>query len=122
MATIGTLVAVTVDCPDPAALASFYQNALGWELIYSDENTAYLSDGGAIRIGFQKVTDFTPPEWPGQRLPQQLHLDVAVEDLDQAERQCTELGARKADVQPGDQHWRVMLDPAGHPFCLTTSY
>jgi hypothetical protein len=46
-----------------------------------------------------------------------MHLDVTVDDLDTAESAVLQLGARKADYQPGTS-FRVFLDPAGHPFCL----
>jgi catechol 2,3-dioxygenase-like lactoylglutathione lyase family enzyme len=122
MSAIGKLVAVTIDCPDPASLADFYENALGWEIIYSDENAAYLSDGGNVRVGFQRVDNFTAPAWPGQSTPQQMHLDIGVDDIDAAEQKLIDLGAKRADDQPGGESWRVMLDPAGHPFCVTTSH
>ena len=46
-----------------------------------------------------------------------MHLDVNVDDMDEAEKAVLELGATKADHQPGTT-FRVFLDPAGHPFCL----
>ena len=46
-----------------------------------------------------------------------MHLDVIVDDLDAGEAAVLELGATKADHQPGTT-FRVFLDPAGHPFCL----
>ena len=47
----------------------------------------------------------------------QLHLDIGVQELEPAVARAVALGARRADLQP--QHdVRVMLDPAGHPFCL----
>lgn len=52
-------------------------------------------------------------------MPQQLHLDFAVDDLDEAEARLLKLGAAKPDFQPGGGQWRVLTDPAGHPFCLT---
>ena len=42
----------------------------------------------------------------------------AVEDLDAAVERAVSLGARLADPQPGET-WRVLIDAAGHPFCLT---
>lgn len=69
-------------------------------------------------IGFQRVDDYRAPRWPEQSVPQQAHLDFAVEDLDEAEARLVELGAVKPDHQPGKDRWRVFLDPAGHPFCL----
>ena len=71
-------------------------------------------------IGFQKVHDFRPPQWPGQEVPQQMHIDVVVDDLDAAEAAVLELGATKHEHQPGTS-FRVFLDPAGHPFCLCIS-
>ena len=68
-------------------------------------------------LGFQKVDGFTPPQWPGQDVPQQMHLDVVVDALDVAEEAVLELGATKHEHQPGTT-FRVFLDPAGHPFCL----
>ena len=52
-------------------------------------------------------------------MPKQIHLDLAVDDLDAAETEAVRLGARLADEQPAPDRWRVLLDPAGHPFCLT---
>jgi predicted enzyme related to lactoylglutathione lyase len=109
-----------IDCPDAEALTTFYGSLLGW--------TTKASDGwGEIRdaetgqcICFQQVEDFTPPQWPGQQVPQQMHLDVMVEDLDAAEPAVLALGAKKPEHQPGTT-FRVFLDPAGHPFCLCVS-
>ena len=46
-----------------------------------------------------------------------MHLDVQVGDLDDAAAEAVALGATLAGHQPQD-HVRVLLDPAGHPFCL----
>ena len=51
---------------------------------------------------------------------QQMHLDIAVTDLPAAVAAAVELGAVEAAHQPEPDVWRVLLDPAGHPFCLTT--
>ena len=68
-------------------------------------------------ISFQQVEGYRAPDWPGQEHPQQMHLDVIVDDLDAGEAAVLELGATKHDYQPGTT-FRVFLDPAGHPFCL----
>jgi len=60
------------------------------------------------------------PQWPDGETSQQVHIDFSVEDLDAGDAAAIALGARKADGQPIPDRWRVMLDPAGHPFCLTT--
>ncbi|AQA09562.1 VOC family protein [Streptomyces malaysiensis] len=116
------LTAITLDCPDPLVLAAFYQQATGLEPHpESDADFAGLIRDGGIAIGFQRVDDYRPPRWPEQTVPQQFHLDFAVEDLDAAETRLLELGAGKPEHQPGGDGWRVLTDPAGHPFCLVRS-
>ena len=105
-----------IDCPDPGALATFYGGLLDWKVDISPD-WAEIRSGDGQCICFQPVDDYTPPDWPGQGVPQQMHLDVMVEDLDAAEKAVLELGATRHDHQPGTT-FRVFLDPAGHPFCL----
>jgi catechol 2,3-dioxygenase-like lactoylglutathione lyase family enzyme len=106
-----------IDCPDTAALAAFYAQLLGWESKVDDDGgwASAWGDGGSL--DFQRVDNFRAPQWPGQDVPQQTHLDVTVDDLDEAEAATLALGATKHEVQPGES-FRVFLDPAGHPFCL----
>jgi len=100
------------------ALAGFYSALLGWEVTHESDDWVTISDGGLI-LGFQRVADYRPPAWPDPERPQQCHLDLAVDDLDQAEAEAVALGAVKHEHQPG-KGYRVFLDPAGHPFCLCT--
>ncbi|MET7801174.1 VOC family protein [Streptomyces decoyicus] len=114
------LTAITLDCPDPQALAAFYREATGHALAPgSNGDFAGLVREDRLVIGFQRVDGYQPPRWPGQAAPQQFHLDFAVDDLDEAEALLLELGAVKPEQQPGRDRWRVFTDPAGHPFCLT---
>lgn len=114
------LTAVTLDCADPQALAAFYRQATGLELhSASDRDFAGLTREDGFFIGFQRVDGYRAPDWPGQAVPQQAHLDFAVDDLDEAEAMLLELGAATPERQPGGGKWRVLTDPAGHPFCLT---
>ena len=112
------LFMVNIDCPDPHALVAFYGQLLGWDAAHDeDEYGMITSDGTAI--GFGRVDPYSPPAWPDEHGAKQFHLDLAVDDIASAEQRCRELGATVPDYQPGDR-WRVLLDPAGHPFCLTT--
>ncbi|HEX6445851.1 MAG TPA: VOC family protein [Streptosporangiales bacterium] len=106
-----------LDCPDAGALAGFYGRLLGWDVKTEDGWAEIRPEDGGNCISFQQVSDYRPPEWPGQTVPQQMHLDVMVRDLDEGEAEVLEIGATKADHQPG-KTFRVFLDPAGHPFCL----
>lgn len=114
---IARLPVVVLDCPDPQVLAEFYAALLDWKVERSDGSWWTIRAEYGDSLGFQKVEAYTPPQWPGQDLPQQMHLDVAVDDLDVAEDAVLDLGATKHEHQPGTS-FRVFLDPAGHPFCL----
>ena len=110
---------IVLDCPDPRPVAEFYAAMLGWKAEISDDWADVRADYGQC-LSFQQVADYRPPEWPGQDVPQQMHLDVMVDDLDEAEAAVLELGATKHEHQPGTT-FRVFLDPAGHPFCTCLS-
>lgn len=117
--TIARFPSFVIDCPEPLTLARFYGTLLGWE-VSGDEGWADVREGTTQCISFQRVDPYTPPQWPGQDVPQQMHLDVMVQDLDTAEAEVLAIGATRAEHQPGET-FRVFLDPAGHPFCLCVS-
>jgi predicted enzyme related to lactoylglutathione lyase len=109
---------VVLDCPDPKRLADFYGTMLDWKVSQNGDAewwSARADYGDSLE--FQGVSDYRAPQWPGQDVPQQMHIDVVVDDLDTAEAAVLELGATKHEHQPGTT-FRVFLDPAGHPFCL----
>ena len=108
-----------IDCPDAAGLARFYGDLLDWK-VETDEGWADVRAENGNCISFQQVEDYLAPDWPGQLVPQQMHVDVMVDDLDTGEAEVLKLGATKPDFQPGTA-FRVFLDPAGHPFCLCLS-
>ncbi|WP_240662233.1 VOC family protein [Streptomyces sp. WAC 06738] len=114
------LSAITLDCPDPPLLAAFYQQATGLTLHpKSDADFAGLTGAGELVIGFQRVDGYRAPTWPTQAVPQQLHLCFTIEeDLAEAEARLLSLGAAKPQGQPQEDRWRVLTDPAGHPFCI----
>ncbi|GAA3564886.1 VOC family protein [Microlunatus spumicola] len=109
----------TLDCSDPRAEAAFWSALLGWQVAVAEDEYAMVvpADGGAM-LGFGRVEDHQRPGWPNERGTKQFHLDLACDDVAASEEQALALGATLAEPQPGDT-WRVLLDPAGHPFCLT---
>jgi Glyoxalase-like domain len=116
---IAQFTLVALDCPDPHALANFYQLIVGGRIraeTATDDWVRLLTDSGCD-IGFQRNDDHVPPDWPNGS-PQQVHLDFDVTDLETTEKAVLALGARKAEVQPSPDDWRVFIDPAGHPFCF----
>lgn len=111
---------LVIDCPDAAVLGQFYGSLLDWEVTSREGWCEIRPADGSNCICFQQVDGYVAPAWPTQSVPQQMHLDVVVGDLDEAEPAVVGLGATKAQHQPGTT-FRVFLDPAGHPFCLCTS-
>ena len=114
---IARFPSVVLDCPDPQQLAEFYSALLDWKIEKQEDGWWSIRADYGDSLAFQKVDDYTPPQWPGHDVPQQMHIDVDVDDLDAAESAVLELGATKHDHQPGTA-FRVFLDPAGHPFCI----
>ena len=116
-----TWFGVVLECEDASTLAQFYQRLLGWQIFKDTKEWATLapSETAGYNLAFQRDEDYQPPTWPGEQGQQQmqLHLDLQVDDLAAAARYAEECGARQAAYQPQDDV-RVMLDPAGHPFCL----
>jgi catechol 2,3-dioxygenase-like lactoylglutathione lyase family enzyme len=112
------LFAVTIDCPDPAELARFYQQFLGGELFSANDDFTALTVEGNVRLDFQRVDNPRPAQWPAPDAPRRVHLDFSVDDLEAAEEHVLHAGAELAAHQPGAARFRVFTDPAGHPFCL----
>ena len=112
---------IVLDSPDAQTLAAFYIRLLGWEKSSDEPHWVKLRDpDGGPGLSFQTETVYVPPLWPiGLSDHQQMmvHLDILVDDLEAAVAHAVEAGAVQAESQYQDDV-RVMLDPAGHPFCL----
>ena len=114
------LSAIVLDAPDAGELADFYRRLLGWEIKVDEGDWVMLErpDGGTS-LSFQTEAFYVRPVWPGASGEQlmMLHLDIEVDDLDEAGAHAVAEGAILAEFQPQDDV-RVYLDTAGHPFCL----
>lgn len=118
---IGTFNCLVIDCPDPRTLAAFYQRLMGLDRVEASDEWVTLGDGAQPpRIAFQRVADFAPPDWHSLGAPQQMHVDVLVENLDVAQEAVLGLGAKLLDGSDKPIGYRVYADPVGHPFCLVT--
>lgn len=85
---------------------------------YPGDDTLLLS---GLTISFQERADYLPPTWPESTTPVQMHLDFFVDSPDEMESVLHEHGATTSPFQPHrDNGLIVMLDPAGHPFCIGT--
>lgn len=115
---VATLKMFSLDSSDARRDAHFWSGVLGWEITQEHDEYAMLNGPGGIALGLGTVPDHEPPAWPNPRGSKQFHFDLAVDDLELGVKACVELGATFPDEQPGET-WRVLLDPSGHPFCLT---
>ncbi len=111
---------VAIDAPNAPALADFYAGLLGWTVTRSDPGWATVGPpDGVAYLGFQTSAEYERPVWPPAdgRQQQMMHLDIEVDDLATATADAVAHGATLAAYQP-QADVRVLLDPAGHPFCL----
>ncbi|MDT5075192.1 MAG: hypothetical protein QOH82_4512 [Mycobacterium sp.] len=113
--------AVSIDCADPAELADFYGELLGMtRIVESPDGRVIAISDGTHTLAMMRVDGYVAPSWPDRGQQQQMHFDISVTDLDRAAARALALGAKQAEHQPAPDLWRVFVDPAGHPFCLTT--
>ncbi len=111
---------IVLGAPDAGTLARFYHDLLGWPYGSNEPGWVTLrSPTGGPGLSFQSEDTHVRPVWPGRADAQQMqmHLDIEVDDLDEAGAHAIAAGATLADFQP-QEDVRVYLDPAGHPFCL----
>lgn len=110
-----SIAAISIDCHDHHELAAFYVALVDGKQIWSTATATAVRCGNYVLI-MQQVDDYERPEWPGSSI---VHFDLNGDaDIHQLTAHAVVLGARIADAQP-DPRWTVLLDPAGHPFCIT---
>jgi hypothetical protein len=98
-------------------------------MLYSSDDFVALGHAGQPGIALVRIDGYQRPTWPQPAVPKQAHFDFGVDDLDTAQAELIALGATEPPshrateppTQPQPDQWRVLLDPAGHPFCITTS-
>ena len=116
---------ITLDCADAEVLGTFYSLLFGWDITARD-GAGWLqlrNPQGGVSLNIQAEHSYEPPIWPEQpgRQAKMMHFEVLVDDLDAAVQVVLRRGGTEAAHQPPDRdqtRLRVMLDPAGHPFCL----
>ena len=111
---------IVFDAADLSTESAFWAGMLGGRVVAEDDWHSVIDADGQWRIGVQLAPDHTPPDWP-HGAPQQMHLDLHVDDPARAHDEVLALGARL--LQPADdltaaEGHQVYADPAGHPFCI----
>lgn len=114
---------VVLDAPDLEVESTFWAALLGGEVVRDDVDDDWhsITVDGAWTLGIQLAPDHVPPTWPADGVPQQLHLDLYVDDIRAAHDEVLALGAavlQDAEDLNAAHGFIVYADPAGHPFCL----
>ena len=113
-----SLRSTVLGTPNPRGLASFYQSLLDWEVVEEQDEWVVLKPGGGgVGLSFEYEQFHVPPTWPAGPDDQQMQAHLDVSALESGVERAVTLGARMAAYQP-QEDVRVMIDPAGHPFCL----
>ncbi len=134
MASYPVLLHTAIDAPDCRGLAEFYRQLLGLHYREGEEPPTQggpddadwlvlLDDQGNRVVTIQEKKDMTPPTWPSEDVPMQMHMDFkvpSVQDLERHREHADTLGARVLYDRSQDEGepLYVLADPAGHPFCL----
>ena len=117
-------VGLALDCAEAPPMARFYEGLLGFEVREVGPRWAQLFDpSGGVHLNIQGDDWYQPPTWPEMpgELTKMMHFEVQVDDLPAAVARVLELGGSEARWQPPNRdadRLRIMLDPAGQPFCL----
>jgi len=112
-----------LDTPDPRGLAAFYAALLGWEPDSDapDDDWVQLRAPAGGGLAFQRAPGHVPPSWPAETVPLRAHLDLAVTDLEAAERWALQHGAVRVIGPNPSPTFRTYRDPGGHVFCLVVT-
>jgi hypothetical protein len=109
---------VCIDCADPAALARWWADLLGWRITDADADEVVVEppagsreDGVVPDLLFARVPD-------GKAVKNRLHLDLRPDDRDAEVARAEAMGARRVDIGQGEQTWVVLADPEGNEFCI----
>jgi hypothetical protein len=110
-----------VDAADPARLAAFWQDALGWRCTFAEPDQVALEppagspeDGVVPDLLFLRV-----PE--SKVVKNRLHIDLRPSDQAAEVARLESLGARRVDIGQGEVSWVVLADPEGNEFCVLSA-
>jgi predicted enzyme related to lactoylglutathione lyase len=108
---------IVVDSRDHHALARWWAQVLGWQVVYEDDDEVGVAPAADAEPGLT----FAPvPE--DKTVKNRLHIDLAPDDQEAEVRRLVSLGARHADVgQTTEVTWVVLSDPEGNEFCVLSA-
>ena len=110
-----SVYSVTIDCADPARLASFWEKVLDYKRTFEEDDEVVIEprDGGGDPLLFIKVPD-------EKKVKNRIHLDLNPTDQAAEVERVKQLGATEVDIGQRDVRWVVLADPEGNEFCILT--
>jgi hypothetical protein len=108
---------VVVDAHDPARLARWWANVLGYDVLYESEDEVVIGIAADRYPGIVFV-----PNSDTKATKNRLHIDLDPDDFDAEVARVVALGATRADVGQGDVAWAVFADIEGNEFCVLTPH
>ena len=107
---------VVIDAADPAGLATWWANALGWIVTVSDPDEYEIRQHPDRMPGLLFV-----PVSGHKTVKNRLHLDFRPDDQTSEVARMEALGASRVDIGQGEQRWVVLADPEGNEFCVLSA-
>ncbi len=104
---------VVVDCADPARVAEFWADVLGYQVIYTAPDEVVIAKDEHTYPGLVFV-----PVPESKTVKNRLHIDLNPDDQQAEVERLLALGARRVDIGQGDVSWVVLADPEGNEFCV----
>ena len=107
---------VVVDARDPARLARWWAETLGYKIVAEapDEVEIRRSEHETPGLIFVPVPD-------DKTVKNRLHIDLRPEDQEAEVERLVDMGARPVDIGQHGVDWVVLADPEGNEFCVLAS-
>lgn len=108
---------LVLDCHDPDAQASFWSQALGYDVIGGAGNYVLLLPPGGE----------AGPQFLLQRVPEpkqtknRMHVDIHVPDIEAEAARLVDLGAERVEEEQRSENgsnWVLLQDPEGNELCV----
>lgn len=107
---------IVIDAHDLEELASFWAQALDWQVLSVREREVVVGPGNDAPVGLCFM-----PAGNTKVVKNRIHVDLttSVDDREDEIARLQGLGARAIDIgQTGDESWTVLADPEGNEFCV----
>lgn len=108
---------VVIDAQDPARLARWWAQVLGYQIVYEGASEVGIARDGHTYPGIAFVAATQAKDGRNR-----IHLDLNPDDRDAEVERLVNMGARLVhDGRHDGASWIVLSDPEGNEFCILRS-